>query len=731
MGELNSEEFAIIENIEYKMSPYRSAHLTLALTDRNNVRTNKRIKLHHHDLNNIPDFIVLREFYDISVGFNFQTGDEVEGIIDDKWWIGTIQGRIFEEQGVYNNSQLNSIEIKWESEPAPEKLSPWELQPLTPGRRNDTSATEEDHELFSAYTVIMEDWPLPPGGPDVGRNTELARDHFFEKLKNAIQQLNRLPPLSPFQHPVTLQTFPDYADIVTYPIDLQTITERISKKYYRTLAHLKKDIQMIAFNANKYNQRSSDIAINSKRLIQTLFHILATANPPNASEYFYSLEEVPPAELTAYEQDLSLKPLHETSIRRSHRSASSANARGEFQSSKNIKDVWMTECRNVCNQVIDEQAKELLEENEEEENIDEILQKFEQKKYKSPNELLAALTVLIQGCLSNFDRRRAEHRSLNTLNQNLENKFKPIIEKFNRMANERTNIRQKRAAAVNASSAWRNDKKIPQTSSAGSRELRTRKYINGEQLTRRSSRPHQEVNYAELNQGNVSRAAKNEDDLKNGYLHSQPGPSRRSQSNIRSPSSRIASKTPPSIKQEEQESFENIEMEEEIPAPSEEMLENIQPNTVASSPSVDHGNDSDYVGEEDIEEPDYEEEAVPEAPLSSESEETAVSTGNSSTSSRPRKKKITRGKRRGRVSSDTASSRSSEENIRKSKRKRKAKARQDSPEPPPRKKAKPQPRRSVRSNANRRYNEDSDDEEEEYQIPSTTRSGRKVQRKRL
>jgi hypothetical protein len=487
---------------------------------------------------------------------------------------------------------------------------------------------------------------------------------------------------------------------------------------------------MIAVNATKFNQRASDIAVDSKRLVQTLFHVLDTVTPPNASEYFHSLEEKPSSELTAYEQDLSLKIGRESTGNRDHRSASSVN--GDFSSSRNIKDIWMSDCRTACNQVLNEQAKELLRENEEEENsIDEILKNFEAKKYKSPHELLNALTELIQSCLNSYDRRHAKHRTLNTLNQTLDNTFKPIIEKFNRMANERTNNRQKRAAAINASSAWRKGHQQSKEYTSGNRELRTRKSnINGEQIMRRSSRYHQEVNYAELNQGNVSRAS-NEENLNNGYLNSQPGPSRRSQSNIRSPASRVASKTPPNNYQE-QESFENNE--EEIPAAEDqEIYGTAEPNTVASSPSVDEGNDSDYIGEEEVEEePEYEEETVAEPPLSSESEETAVSTGNSSTSSRPRKK-MTRGKRKVRASTDSASSRSSEENIRKSKRKRKAKALQDSPEPPPRKKAKPQPKRPVRtSRTSKRYNEDSDDDqdgEDEYKSPSVTRSGRIVQKK--
>uniref|UniRef100_A0A914QLE5 Bromo domain-containing protein n=1 Tax=Panagrolaimus davidi TaxID=227884 RepID=A0A914QLE5_9BILA len=430
----------------------------------------------HHDMNNCPDFIVLQQIYDNSVNYNFAPGVDVEALIDDRWWIGTIQAREFERQGEYNGSQLNSIEIKWENDPTNEKLSPWELQPRTPGRRNDTLSTAEDKELFGTYVVKMEDWPLPTGGPDVGRNTELAREYFLGKLNSAIQQLNRLPLLSPFQHPVNLRSFPDYADRVAYPIDLQTISERITHKYYRTLIHLKKDIQMIAVNATKFNQRASEITVDSKRLVQTLFHVLDTVNPPNASDYFYSLEEKPPSELTAYEQDLSLKIGHESTGNRTHR------------------NVWMGDCRTACSQVLNEQAKELLRENEEEENtIDEILKNFEAKKYKSPNELLNALTELIQSCLNSYDRRHAKHRTLNTLNQMLDNTFKPIIEKFNRMANERTNNRQKRAAAINASSAWRNGHQQFKESTSRNRELRTRKSnINGEQIMRRSSRHHQE-----------------------------------------------------------------------------------------------------------------------------------------------------------------------------------------------------------------------------------------------
>lgn len=43
-----------------------------------------------HDLANVPDFIILKQHYDLSIAQNVQEGDRIEAILDGQWWTGTV-----------------------------------------------------------------------------------------------------------------------------------------------------------------------------------------------------------------------------------------------------------------------------------------------------------------------------------------------------------------------------------------------------------------------------------------------------------------------------------------------------------------------------------------------------------------------------------------------------------------------------------------------------------------
>ena len=151
--------------------------------------------------------------------------------MDNKWWTGIVESRELNQVG-YSECQYNSIVIKWDNGDE-DHISPWDIQPYTVGRRSEAVATTEEINLYSSLPVRMEDWKLPSGAPDCGRNADLARTHHLNKVNNALQQLNTVPALTPFQHPVNLADHPEYLTHIPYPIDLQTINERLSNKYYR------------------------------------------------------------------------------------------------------------------------------------------------------------------------------------------------------------------------------------------------------------------------------------------------------------------------------------------------------------------------------------------------------------------------------------------------------------------------------------------------------------------
>lgn len=41
-----------------------------------------------------PDFLILKQHYDLSLSYSFDSGSAVEAMIDDIWWVGRIQNRV-------------------------------------------------------------------------------------------------------------------------------------------------------------------------------------------------------------------------------------------------------------------------------------------------------------------------------------------------------------------------------------------------------------------------------------------------------------------------------------------------------------------------------------------------------------------------------------------------------------------------------------------------------------
>lgn len=77
-----------------------------------------------------------------------------------------------------------------------------------------------------------------------------------------------------FNFPVDLDAYPDYARIVPYPIDLNTIKERLENRYYRRLTALKSDVHLIEINDELFNEPGSKIVFNGKLLTRLLFEFI-------------------------------------------------------------------------------------------------------------------------------------------------------------------------------------------------------------------------------------------------------------------------------------------------------------------------------------------------------------------------------------------------------------------------------------------------------------------------
>lgn len=57
------------------------------------VLTGESFTLKYHDVEDVLDFLVLRQYYELAIQRNWQPGDRFRCIIDDLWWEGQLVTR--------------------------------------------------------------------------------------------------------------------------------------------------------------------------------------------------------------------------------------------------------------------------------------------------------------------------------------------------------------------------------------------------------------------------------------------------------------------------------------------------------------------------------------------------------------------------------------------------------------------------------------------------------------
>uniref|UniRef100_A0A6Q2YK22 Histone acetyltransferase n=1 Tax=Esox lucius TaxID=8010 RepID=A0A6Q2YK22_ESOLU len=83
-------------------------------------------------------------------------------------------------------------------------------------------------------------------------------DLLYNMLKNLLAQIKTHPDAWPFMEPVKKSEAPDYYEIIRFPIDLKTMTERLKNRYYVTKKLFIADLQRVITNCREYNPPDSE-----------------------------------------------------------------------------------------------------------------------------------------------------------------------------------------------------------------------------------------------------------------------------------------------------------------------------------------------------------------------------------------------------------------------------------------------------------------------------------------
>ena len=78
----------------------------------------------------------------------------------------------------------------------------------------------------------------------------------------------------PFLVPVDLNSFPVYAMVIAYPVDLSTIKGRLENRYYRRVSSLQYDVRCIETNAITFNESNSHIVKYAQLVSELILRII-------------------------------------------------------------------------------------------------------------------------------------------------------------------------------------------------------------------------------------------------------------------------------------------------------------------------------------------------------------------------------------------------------------------------------------------------------------------------
>ena len=88
---------------------------------------------------------------------------------------------------------------------------------------------------------------------------------IFEEIWN---EMRSMPDSEPFHQPVNVKTVPDYYNIITRPMDLQSIRQNIRNKRYKNREEFLNDVNMIVKNSEIYNGPNHVLSTIARRLME-------------------------------------------------------------------------------------------------------------------------------------------------------------------------------------------------------------------------------------------------------------------------------------------------------------------------------------------------------------------------------------------------------------------------------------------------------------------------------
>jgi histone acetyltransferase len=115
-------------------------------------------------------------------------------------------------------------------------------------------------ELKDIPGILETGWK--PSGDDPRNSYQIELDNdmnrLTEVLEGVLMELKEHPFSWPFLEPVDESQAPGYYSIIKFPMDFQTVTERLRSRYYNCLRLFITDVKWIFNNCRAYNDRGTE-----------------------------------------------------------------------------------------------------------------------------------------------------------------------------------------------------------------------------------------------------------------------------------------------------------------------------------------------------------------------------------------------------------------------------------------------------------------------------------------
>ncbi|XP_037380834.1 bromodomain and WD repeat-containing protein 1 isoform X2 [Talpa occidentalis] len=331
--DLRDQELVKIVGIRYEVGPPTLCCLKLAFIDPATGKLmDTSFSIRYHDMPDVIDFLVLRQFYDEARQRNWQSCDRFRSIIDDAWWFGTVLSQE-PYQPQYPDSHFQCYIVRWDNTEI-EKLSPWDMEPIPDN-------VDPPEELGASISVTSDELEKLLYKPEDGEWGQKSRDEECERIISGIDQLLNLDIAAAFAGPVDLCTYPKYCTVVAYPTDLFTIRMRLVNRFYRRLSALVWEVRYIEHNARTFNEPQSVIARSAKKITDQLLRFIRNQECTNISELSNTSEN---DEQNAEDLDDSDLPKTSSGRRRIH-DWSTRN----IKATSYVENNWKKQCKELVN----------------------------------------------------------------------------------------------------------------------------------------------------------------------------------------------------------------------------------------------------------------------------------------------------------------------------------------------------------------------------------------------